>query len=108
MMKEIVNEERIDVLVESGEIVPEDTQLIEVWTKGNKLKIDFDRLRNPDELFIFGWHYYKKKPYYMTPAVFEKHSSIFEINRRLFQEMTGDKADSVRLAYVYKNYDKII
>lgn len=106
IMKEIVKEERIDVLVESGEIVPEDVQLIEVWTKGNKLKFDFDKLTNTDELFVFGWHYYKKKPYYMTPVVFEGHSATFEINRRLFQEMSNDKADSVRLAYVFRQGNK--
>ena len=105
-MKDISSDARIDLLVQSGQLVPEETQMIDVWTKGNTLLLNFADLDKVDELYIFVWQYYKKKPYFMTKYELYNKSTLWNVNKRLFEELQNDKTESVRLAYVYRKGNK--
>lgn len=105
-MKDISNDARIDLMVQSGQLVPEETQMIDVWTKGTTLLLNFADLEKVDELYIFVWQYYKKKPYFIAKYELYNKSTLWNVNKRLFEELQSDKVDSVRLAYVFRKGNK--
>ncbi len=105
-MRKLLNDTRIDVLIQGGQLVPKDTQLVDVWTKGNTLLFNFADLDDVDEFYIFVWQYYKKKPYYIVKYDLYNKSTLWKANKRLFDELQEDNTQSVRLGYAFRKGDK--
>lgn len=90
-------------LVMKEEVVPSDVLDVDVFMDGRQLKISTDYFKNNsiNEVVLFYWHYYEKKPFYARSISIDNSELVVNVDSTLVQQMQYLGYSSLRLAIAF-------